>query len=195
MKRHLPLIAAIIIAVSAAIVILVIVNRRLRREVTGIPPVALHDSTCVEPATTSDFPKFLQQFREAIKSKDKRKLFSMVHTCSFYWDVLNENEALRKPVLAPAYAPYQRPPYFIYTLVRGARTGSSLVFETDDDLLANYDVIFSDFITRHLLGDTPTAGMDGRFEIRWRRNDGLRTLSFDRIDNLGYKFTGLQWEP
>ena len=182
----------------AAIVIWILIDRSLRQQPTGIPAVVQNDPTCAQAATTDDFALFLRDFQAAIRAKDKHKLFSMLDTCSFYWDVLNENERLAKPVLAPVYVPrtYENPPsFYVHMLVRNARSGNSLVFETEEDFLANYDVIFSSSITRHLLGDTPTGDMDGHYEIRWRRNDGVRTLSFDRIDKVGYKFTGLQWSP
>jgi len=193
MKRLLPLLAVLLLVLTA-VAALVIVDRRFDRKITAVSPVTLIGPTCVQPRTIDDFAVYWNQFQIALNDHDKSKLFSMMDTCTFYWDVLYEKEWLRQPVASLDYTPYQNPAG-TDTLIRGARRGSNLVFETEDDFLDNYDVIFSAIITRHLLGDTPAAARDGRFEIRWRLKDGLRTLSFDRLPNAGYKFTGLQWEP
>ena len=194
MRRNLPRFAVALIAVLAAVVIFQIVNRKLRVSPTAVPPVDLYDSKCTEAKTTNDFTQFWNRFRGAVNDQDKRKLFSMLRTCSFDWFVLNDNEQFRKP-LAPTFTPVSFPPPFqSQILVRTSRSGTSFVFQDADDFLANYAVIFSNRITRHILTDTPIETTDGTYEIRWR-NDGLRTLRFERIADVGYKFAGLQWEP
>ena len=194
MRRHLARFAVALIAVLAAAVMFQILNRKLQVNLTAVPPVDLYDSKCIEPKTTNDFAQFWNRFRGAVGDQDKSKLFSMLRTCSFDWFVLNDNEQFRKP-LAPTFTPVSFPPPFqSQTLIRTSRSGTSFVFQDADDFLANYAVIFSNRITRHILTDTPIETTDGRYEIRWR-DDGLRTLRFERIPEVGYKFGGLQWNP
>src|SRR5207302_11071743 len=100
------------VLLPAGIVTLLIINRRLQQPIAGVPPVALTESTCVQPASTDDFSAYWNQFQTAVRTRDKPKLFAMINTCGFYWDVFYENEGLRKPLPNLACAPDQHPPLF-----------------------------------------------------------------------------------
>ena len=119
---------------------------------------------------------------------DKAQLFSMKRVCGFYRDVLNKNEELQTPLpSALDTAPFGIQP-------RTSKSGTSFLLETENDLLANYKVIFSDRVRRRILGETPVESAGGRYQIRWR-DDGAHTLLFERLDSKGYKYAGLEWEP
>lgn len=148
-----------------------------------IGPVTLEYS-CDQSQTTSNFERFWLEFRAAVKSEDKESLFLMVNRCSFVWDDgTGSHLPLRSPVQIAAgfVGPYQA-------------IGTPLVFETQDDFLQNYQIVFSRPIRDRLLASAPVAFFEGAREIRWRKN-GLSSLRFDNVAGVGYKFSGLSWEP
>ena len=148
-----------------------------------IGPVTLEYS-CEQAKTTSDFERYWSEFRTAVRSGNKESLFSMVNTCSFVWDNgTGSTLPLRSPeqIAAEFIGPYKA-------------VGTPLVFETQDDFLQNYNVVFSPPIRDRLLRNAPVRLFEGVNEIRWR-DKGLNSLRFDNVAGVGYKFSGLSWEP
>jgi hypothetical protein len=69
-----------------------------------------------------------------------------------------------------------------------------LVFQTKQEFLDSYRIIFNAHTKRHLLEGTVTQTASGAYDIQWR-DDGLNYLSFRNVGGVGYKFMGNDWEP
>jgi hypothetical protein len=195
MKRTLPYLIVAVLTFVVSIITVRIVDMRMDREPIGVGPINLMAAAkCLESPTNGEFAVFWIEFRGAVKASDKTKVFSMTRACSFEWYRGNQTGELRQPLASTWESiPFElSPPFEVRPLVRNGTSGGSFVFQSKEDFLANYDVIFSKRIARQILSGSP-ANCEGIYEIRWR-DDGLNSLRFDCLED-GCKFKGLQWEP
>ena len=194
MKRTLLSFVVAVLAFAIGITVVRMVDSRLDQEPPGVVPIVLLANECIESETPKDFTRFWFEFRASVEAQDKLKLFSMTRTCGFHWQVGNSSEELRQPLASTWQSvPFQlSPPFEVRPLVRSGRSGGTFVFQSTEDFLGNYDVIFSERIIHRILSESPLEH-EGVYKIRWR-DDGLNSLWFDCLDD-GCKFKGREWEP
>jgi hypothetical protein len=153
-----------------------------------ISPVRLDrtlGSYCFEPQTTDDFQEFWREFRGAVGSEDKEKLFALIHTCSFNW--WGPSLPLRDADCVPG--PVEGCQHHPYTL------GGRGVFGSRNDFDMTYDRIFTKAIRTRIMDGSPWKMCEG-FAISWESDgNGTDSLTFEKIKGVGYKFSGLDWEP
>jgi hypothetical protein len=156
------------------------------KESSLISPVSL-DYSCNEPKTSNNFEEFWPKFRAAVESDNREELFLLIDKCRFIWDDRGGSDLpLKSEEEIRASLNFQPPP--------ARAINSPLVFETQDDFSRSYHLIFSPSNKKRILAFQPKKVSDGFYEISWRE-DGLRSLFFRQLDGIGYKFSGLLWEP
>jgi hypothetical protein len=109
----------------------------------------------------------------------------MIRVCGFNWD--NETNSLlqlRSPDEISARLEL-RP-------VRAI--DSPLVFESEDDFIKNYSILFSTSLRHQILKQKPIQVGANAYEIRWSER-AVNSLRFEQFEQVGYKFAGLFWEP
>lgn len=143
-------------------------------------------SYCTEPQTTKDFQEFWREFRSAVSADDRDKLFPLIHTCRFsWWDqhdlVLREANCVPGPIEDC----HPRPHYF----------GGYQIFESRHDFDMTYERIFTKANKLRILNGTPWQTSNG-YAVSWEPGPNeTYSLNFERIEEVGYKFAGLAWEP
>ena len=186
MRRTFQYVVAILVLLGlGSSVVGLIYLRRVYGRNEDVSPVRLDRTlgdTCTQLPTTNDFERFWREFQSAVRSRDKDKLFPMMHTCGFVW--WGEQLTLRSVHWIPGRdATLQA--------VSGA-----LIFEGREDFDKNYDRIFTKVIRAKILNGVPWQEDEGRHAVSWETGrDETYSLRFERLDGVGYKFTGLEWEP
>lgn len=139
-------------------------------------------SYCTESSTTNNFQEFWGQFREAVAVEDKDRLFSLTRKCAFQWW-----DPPRLPLRSADCIPGPIDCDLGYA-------GGRQIFESQSDFDETYNRIFTKANRNRILNGTPWETGSG-YAISWETNYGTYSLKFDRVDGVGYKFSGLDWEP
>jgi hypothetical protein len=158
----------------------------------AIPAIQLQDrASCVEAQTSAELSTFFSAFRDALKSNDTHRLFTMTRRCNFDWyaDLRLSHPVQYQERSAPSQL---EPPFDVKPYLR-LPWGQSLVFESENDFALNTQVIFSPRIKKHLLLDDPRPSTECEYAVSWRERV-LNHLCFER-DSSGFKFIGLRIEP
>lgn len=163
--------------------------RRIYDQRAEISPIRLDrtlGSYCSEPQTTDDFQEFWREFRSAVGSEDKEKLFALIHTCSFNW--WDTSLPLMNADCVPGMIGDCDRSHYSY--------GGRQLFQSRKDFDLTYDRIFTKAIRARIINDTPWKTCGG-FLISWESDGGYGTdlLIFDQVKGAGYKFSGGEWEP
>jgi hypothetical protein len=147
---------------------------------------------CTEASTTNDFDQFWSEFRTAVKSDNKDKLFAMVRACDFVWEgqPWKTEPTLKLKLADCVVGPLDDCQPWGYS------TGARQVFQNRTDFDKNYDRIFTKAITDGVLNGVPWEESEGRYDVSWEpaKNETL-SLTFERLVGIGYKFSGLEWVP
>lgn len=188
MRRVISLIAGVLIVGILTLSITLFAAMRRPVDERAVPPVALK-FYCDEIPTTADFQRFWSTFRAAVQTDDKDKLYSLTVRCNFtWWNWYRLGLHLRSREFLQAFYSGNLSPYEIYAVNAG------LVFQTKQEFLDSYGIIFNADTKRHLLAGTLTRTANGDYDIQWR-DVGLNYLSFRNVPGVGYKFMGDDWEP
>jgi hypothetical protein len=154
----------------------------------AVAPVTLKFS-CDEIPTTPDFQQFWSNFRAAVERDDKEKLYSLTARCDFrWWNWWGKGLHLRTREFLDAFYSGD------FTAHNSPSVNATLVFQTKQEFVDSYGIIFNVDTKRHLLDGRATQTAAGLYDIRWR-DDGLNYLSFRNVAGVGYKFIGNDWEP
>ena len=194
--RRKPLILGVIaIAVVGLYLGLIVAMRRNPVDERAIPPTTLKLS-CAETPTTDDLERFLADLRDAIQSDDKRTLFLLTSHCEFsWWGWYRRGVRLRtaEDLQTIASGSLPREGWAILGV------NPNLVFESEQDFENNYQTIFTPETKRRLLTGKFQPAMEGKYGMYytgWRvASDGYYYLMVRRIKGIGFKLTGLAWEP
>jgi hypothetical protein len=193
MKRKLILIGVALGTFCAGLVVTRILSSApMSPSSSAIPAIQLQDrASCVEAQTSAELSTFFSAFRDALKSKDTHKLFTMTRRCNFDWYA---DLALSDPLqYQKRSVPSQlEPPFEVKPILR-VSWGGSLVFESENDFALNTQVIFSPRVRRQLLLDHPRPSTECEYAVSWRERV-LNHLCFER-ESSGFKFIGLRIEP
>ena len=168
----------------------------VRQIVTSRPTIAVVKidrplgEYCVEAQTTTDFNEFWLRFRTAVEAEDRKKLFALMRTCAFIWE-----QAPKQPNLQLKQADC------VVSAIEDCHypelmSGAPQIFEDRRDFDLNYDRVFSKDIRRRVLTGAPWQENVDRYLLSWdSARDESCSLVFERVDKVGYKFTGLEWGP
>jgi hypothetical protein len=157
----------------------------------AIPAIQLQDrASCVEAQTSAELSTFFSAFRDALKSNDTHRLFTMTRRCNFDWYA---DLALSPAPISRTIRPFPLEPPFEVSPYLRVPWGQSLVFESENDFALNSQVIFAPRVRRHLLLDDPRPSTECEYAVNWRERV-LNHLCFER-DSSGFKFIGLRIEP
>ncbi len=87
MQRRLIVIGVALATFSVGIVVTRILSLGLTSQSSiAIPAIQFQNhAPCIEAQTSSAFSKFFSEFRDALKSNDMHKLFTMTRRCNFDW--------------------------------------------------------------------------------------------------------------
>ena len=143
-------------------------------------------SYCAEAQTMDDFQEFWREFRRAVSAEDKDKLFSLIGTCDFVWW---EEPSLPLKMADCVLGPTEDCNYPAYLV------GGRQLFQSRSDFDGTYGRIFTRANRDKILNGTPWQTGNG-YAISWEpARYETYSLTFERLEGIGYKFTGLEWEP
>ena len=188
MRRVIPFIAGVLIV--GIVVLSVILFAAMRRTVDeqAVPPVVLKFS-CDEIPTTADFQQFWSTFRAAVQTDDREKLYSLTVRCNFtWWNWDGRALPVRSREFLEALYSGNLSPYEV------SAVNACIVFQTKQEFLESYGMIFNADTKRYLLAGTLKRTANGDYDIEWR-DGGVNRLNFRNIPGVGYKFMGNDWEP
>jgi hypothetical protein len=191
MRRIIPLILGALLVISIGLFATFVFAMRRNSVDEHAIPVVTSKFSCTETPTTQTFEQFWATFHAATQKDDKETLFALTSRCDFgWWWAYARGVRLRPRYYFDAIAAGQLPEPGLE--VMGG--DSHLVFETQQDFFDNYSAIFSQESKQHILNGTPAQTADGLYCVSWR-DVWLKHLCFNRLDGVGYKFTGSDWEP
>jgi hypothetical protein len=163
--------------------------RRVYGRNEDVSPVRLDrtlGSYCTEPSTANNFQEFWGELRGAVRSEDKDKLFSLIHTCGFVWW---ERPSLPLKSADCVPGPTEDCHYSAYLV------GGRQLFQSRNDFEETYGRIFTKANRDRILNGTPWETANG-YAISWEPAQyETYSLNFERLEGIGFKFTGLDWEP
>jgi hypothetical protein len=188
MRRIVPLIAGVLLFVVFVVSITLFASLRRPMDERAVPRVVFKFS-CDETPTTEDFRQFWATFHAAVQADDKDRLYSLTARCDFtWWNWWRQGLHLRTREFLDAFYAGD------FNAHDSPSVNARLVFQTKQDFIDSYGIIFNPDTKRHLLDGTATETASGAYDIQWR-NDGLNYLSFRNVAGVGYKFMGNDWEP
>jgi hypothetical protein len=188
MRRVIPLIIGVLIIIVLVLSLALVAGLRRPIDEGAVPPVTLKFS-CAETPTTEDFQQFWSTFRTAVQTDDKDKVYSLTTRCNLtWWNWYHLGLTLRSREYLESLYAGNLDVYEIHAV------NNRLVFQTKQEFLDSYGIIFNADTKRHLLQRTPTQTASGAYDIQWR-DQGLNYLSFRNVAGVGYKFLGNDWEP
>lgn len=172
--RLLAMILAFIFGVTWFWVITIFNQQQATLQVDGWNSKSPYDEVWTyydDSWTTDDFEQFGAEFKSAVRSDDKEKLFSLTLHKQFSW----EERGLRL-----SSKPNDNYYYFI---------------KSYDEFLRDYQKIFSAQIKREILNGKFIESTKQFYSLEWQTQEASYTLMFQYIEGKGYKFTGLLMGP
>jgi hypothetical protein len=193
MKHKLINVTVALMTFGLGVAVASLAYSTLRRDqYIEIPQQRLRSESCLEEETPKEFSAFWLEFRSALQHEDKPKLFSMTRKCGFDWQPFAGRPLVKPLEDDSGYVPSQlRAPFEVSTT---SSWGPNLRFGTYENFLENYEIIFSKSIRLRLLQSDPGPSTECQYAISWRERV-LNHLCFERVDAMGFKFSGLTFEP